>query len=115
MLPPRPDCRSSRAGPLPYAAAQTQPRTRPQTQAQQAQSHPASRAIIQILAGQFTQNGGAELDELETFQRTTNTLRRAIESLGLNRGRIARDVTPPDLQTYLAQRVARQADEEALQ
>jgi hypothetical protein len=67
------------------------------------------------LEGRFAQNGGAELNELETFQRTTNTLRRAIESLGLHRGRIARDVTPPDLQTYLAQRAARQAEEEAQQ
>jgi hypothetical protein len=40
-----------------------------------------------------TNGGEASAKQIETYQRTTNTLRRCIESLGLNAGRKPRDVT----------------------
>ena len=51
---------------------------------------------------------GDEID-IDEFQRTSNSLRRLCESIGLERR--ARDVTP-DLQTYLAQKVAKTARDE---
>jgi hypothetical protein len=50
----------------------------------------------------FANNRGANLDELNVFQRSVNSLRRVIESLGTHRGRIPRDVTPPTVDSYLA-------------
>jgi len=49
----------------------------------------------------MSEDGIATRDALETYQRVTNTLRRALESLGLHRGRVARDVAPT-LAQYLA-------------
>jgi len=49
----------------------------------------------------FAQNGGAEVPELEAFQRATNSLRRLCETLGIHRGRIARNITPPSVEEYL--------------
>lgn len=49
---------------------------------------------LDFLAVKFQQNNGADLDQLNVFQRSYNTLRRGIESLGTHRGRIAKDVTP---------------------
>lgn len=40
----------------------------------------------------FARNGQATLEELEVFQRASNTMRRHLESLGLKRRQ--RDVTP---------------------
>jgi hypothetical protein len=52
---------------------------------------------LEMLETRFAQNGGqASSDQLQLYQRTANSLRRLIESLGLNRGRVARDVTPKD-------------------
>jgi hypothetical protein len=48
----------------------------------------------------FAHGGGATIAELETFQRASNSLRRLLESLGIHRGRIARDITP-SLSQYL--------------
>ncbi len=58
---------------------------------------------LERLESQFAQNDGASRVQLESYQRATNTLRRLIESLGIHRGRVARDVTP-DLKSYLASR-----------
>jgi hypothetical protein len=41
-----------------------------------------------------TNEGLASTLDLNMYQRTSNSLRRLLESLGLNRGRHARDVTP---------------------
>jgi hypothetical protein len=58
----------------------------------------------------FAENGGAEVDELDTFQRATNSLRRIVETLGTHRGRIARDVTT--LGEVLRQGFEQQRDED---
>src|SRR5262249_32332776 len=49
---------------------------------------------LENLEVRFAHNGGAEVAELDVFQRATNSLRRIVETLGTHRGRIARDVTP---------------------
>lgn len=54
----------------------------------------------ELMELRFTVNGGAKPQEIEVYQRATNTLRRCLESLNIHRGRKARNVTP-DLQTYL--------------
>jgi hypothetical protein len=54
----------------------------------------------------FARAGGAESSDLELYQRTSNSLRRMLESIGLDR--IARDVTPPDPLAY-AEAVRRKA------
>ena len=53
----------------------------------------------EMLESKFAANeGAASRDELETYQRIANTLRRLLESLGLHLGRKSRDVTcPPGL------------------
>ena len=52
----------------------------------------------EMLETKFAANeGAASRDELETYQRISNTLRRLVESLGLHLGRKPRDVTPPGL------------------
>ncbi len=61
---------------------------------------------LEVLEGRFDQNEGANLRELECYQRVSSALRRLLESLGL--GRRARDVTPPDPLTY-----AREYDQRA--
>jgi hypothetical protein len=45
------------------------------------------------MTDRFAANGGADADELNTFQRSVNSLRPTIESLGTHRGRAQRDVT----------------------
>jgi len=52
----------------------------------------------------FALSDGAAPAALETYQRATNTVRRLLESLGINRGRIARDVSVPNLRDYIAGR-----------
>ena len=51
----------------------------------------------ELLEQRFALNDGGEAtkEQIETYQRTTNTLRRTLESLGLERQ--ARDVTPPGM------------------
>src|SRR3954470_6249175 len=49
------------------------------------------------MEAKFVEDGDAATTCLETYQRMTNSLRRTLESLGINRGRKPRDVTPPDL------------------
>ena len=52
----------------------------------------------EMLETKFEVNeGAASRDELETYQRISNTLRRLLESLNLHTGRRARDVTPSGL------------------
>jgi hypothetical protein len=53
---------------------------------------------LERLEVKFAQAGQAEAKDLELYQRGMNTLRRVLETLGLQRR--AKDVTP-DLQTYL--------------
>jgi len=56
-------------------------------------------ALLQLQAEMMEQrfalreDGCATANEIETYQRTSNTLRRLLESLDLHRGRKARDVT----------------------
>ena len=40
----------------------------------------------------FAANQGATVEQLEVFQRATNSLRRVVETLGISRGRLAREV-----------------------
>jgi hypothetical protein len=49
---------------------------------------------LEMLEHRFAQNDGAasRLD-LEAYQRCSNSLRRLLESLGLHKGRVPRDVT----------------------
>jgi hypothetical protein len=60
----------------------------------------ASALIVEceLMEVRFAVNGGAQIDELDKFGRATNTLRRVLESLGLQRR--SRDVTP-NLHDYL--------------
>jgi hypothetical protein len=46
--------------------------------------------------------GHAELAELEVYQRCSSTMRRLLESVGLQRR--SRDVTPPTVDEYLSSR-----------
>lgn len=64
---------------------------------------------LEIMETRFARAGGAKPQELETFQRVTNTLRRLVECLGIHQGRIAKDVTM-DLQQYLARKVHEETD-----
>jgi hypothetical protein len=65
----------------------------------------AATLIIELegLEMTFARKGASEPWQLELFQRTANTLRRLLESLGLQRR--SRDVTPT-LSEYLANRGA---------
>ena len=56
---------------------------------------------LELMEVRFARNGGAEIAELEAFQRASNSLRRLCQTLGIHRGRIARDVTPPTIEQYL--------------
>jgi hypothetical protein len=54
-----------------------------------------------MLEARFAQNEGeASAFQLTLYQRTSNSMRRLIESLGLNHGRVAIDVTPTDDDLY---------------
>jgi hypothetical protein len=57
---------------------------------------------LELLEVRFARDGGAKVEELDVFQRATNSLRRLCESLGIHQGRIARDITPT-LDQYLAE------------
>jgi hypothetical protein len=69
----------------------------------------AERAIIRRAATlivsleqmetKFAQNGEANLDELETYQRCSNTMQRLLKSVGLKR--VPKTVNPPTLSEYL--------------
>jgi hypothetical protein len=62
----------------------------------------------ELMEGKFAANSGAaSRPELEIYQRTSNSLRRLLESLGLHRGRRARDITPPDPLEYARRSEAR--------
>jgi hypothetical protein len=54
------------------------------------------------LEEKFAIAGQAELEELDAFQRVSNTLRRLLSTLGLSRRQ--RDITPTDLQSYLREK-----------
>jgi hypothetical protein len=56
----------------------------------------------------FALAGAAKPEQIDLYQRVSNTLRRHLESVGLKR--VPRDVTP-DLQTYLRSKV--EADDSA--
>ena len=54
---------------------------------------------LEVLEAKFEAEDGASLKQLECYQRTANSLRRLLESVGLKRR--PKDITP-DLATYLA-------------
>jgi hypothetical protein len=76
----------------------------------------AERSIVQRAAtltvelermeSAFAAAGEASAQDIDLYQRTANSLRRLLESLGLQRR--AKDVTPT-LQTYIAARAAEKA------
>ena len=53
---------------------------------------------LERLEAKFAEGNGCR-DDLETYQRCANTLRRLLESTGLKRR--AKDVSPPALSAYL--------------
>lgn len=75
------------------------------SEGQRALCRRASALCVELEAAEvrFARNGGAKVEELEAFQRATNSLRRLCESLGINRGRIPRDITPDDPLEYARQ------------
>jgi hypothetical protein len=63
---------------------------------------------LELMESRFAANDGeASNKALETYQRVTNTLRRSLESLGLHKGRVARNVTPPTVEAYVQHRYGR--------
>jgi hypothetical protein len=54
---------------------------------------------LERLEAKFS-TGQAPPGDLDLYQRTANSLRRLLEAVGLKR--VARDVTPPDANLYLA-------------
>ena len=64
---------------------------------------------LELMEQRFAENEGGEASakQIETYQRVTNTLRRTLEALGLQRR--ARDVTPT-LSTYLRSRAEDEDD-----
>jgi hypothetical protein len=70
---------------------------------------------LELMEVRFARDGSTA-EELEVFQRCTNSLRRLLECLNIHRGRLARNVNdPPDLQAYLNRRRRKSAviDQEA--
>jgi hypothetical protein len=65
---------------------------------------------LEQLEARFATAGQANAGDLETYQRCANSLRRLLESVGLQRR--TRDVTPT-LEEYLAQKREAQSDEVA--
>jgi hypothetical protein len=58
---------------------------------------------LEMMEERFALSGGASPDELEIYQRCANSMRRLLESVGLQRR--ARDITAPaDLQSYIRSR-----------
>jgi hypothetical protein len=66
---------------------------------------------LELQEQRFARNedGLAGTKQIETYQRVTNTLRRTLESLGLQRR--ARDVSPPTLEQYARQQQRLEAAE----
>ena len=50
---------------------------------------------LEVLEGKFDQEGEASIKQLDAYQRTANSLRRLLKSLGLKRR--PKDITPPPL------------------
>jgi hypothetical protein len=61
---------------------------------------------LERLEAKFATASGADPFELDAYQRVSNTLRRLLEAVGLERR--SRDVTPT-LEAYMATRVAEKA------
>jgi hypothetical protein len=51
---------------------------------------------LELMEGRFAQNDSGEVSvkSLEAYQRSSSTMRRLLESLGLHEGRKARNITP---------------------
>jgi hypothetical protein len=64
---------------------------------------------LERLETKFALAGEASAEDLDLYQKLTNTLRRALESLGLQRR--MRDVTPPTVDQYLRHVQAQEAAE----
>jgi hypothetical protein len=60
---------------------------------------------LEVMEGKFDEAGEASLKQLDAYQRTANSLRRLLESLGIKRR--SKDITPHPLD------YARQRDEAA--
>ena len=82
------------------------------SEAQQALVRRAATIIIALERMEFTfaTEGEGTPHQLELYQRLSNTLRRLLQTIGLERR--ARDVTP-DLQTYLRTKRTRVIDHDA--
>jgi hypothetical protein len=75
----------------------------------------ASMLILQLemMESQFAANDGrATPQQLEAYQRSANSIRRLVESLGLNTGRKSREVVPT-IEQYQRLVRARDGAEEA--
>jgi hypothetical protein len=75
--------------------------------AQQAIAQRAAALCVEceLMEATFSRQGGASLIQLEVFQRTSNSMRRLLESLGINRGRVPKSVNDaPTLSQYLGRR-----------
>jgi hypothetical protein len=66
---------------------------------------------LELLEARFEAHDGASATDLQLYQQVASSLRRLHESLGLKRR--SRDVTAPDLQTYIRDNYGRDAEEEA--
>ena len=65
---------------------------------------------LERLEVEFATADRASAEDLDLYQRTANSLRRLLEAIGLQRR--PRDVSPPDLRTYLRQRFSGAGAEE---
>jgi hypothetical protein len=73
------------------------------SEAEQAIARRAACLVVELeqLEQKFATQGASECGQLDQYQRTSNTLRRLLESLGLERRQ--RDVTPtPTVDRYVA-------------
>lgn len=55
---------------------------------------------LERMESQFANDGGASERSLDVYNRAAGNLRRLLEAIGIERRQ--RNVTPPDLRTYLA-------------
>ena len=59
---------------------------------------------LELLELKFAKAGGADTADLDLYQRTANSLRRLLESVGLRRR--AKDITPPTIAEYMKSKEA---------
>jgi len=61
--------------------------------------------VLEQLESDFANKGSMSMSALAEYQRTSNTLRRLLTSIGLDRR--AKDVTPPKLSDYIEGQASR--------